>query len=346
MKQATLGALLVLLSACAARDAEDATQRQDTGVQFRKIEIERHDPRLGAIVEQNAKAEIIAQGIQWAEGPAWVGGESDGYLLFTDVPGNRIHKWSREDGASVFLELSGGEPQAGFREPGANGLVPGASQGHILVANHGLRAVARLDLITKTYEILAGEYHSEPFNSPNDLALASDGTIYFTDPPYGLDGLNASPLKRQPANGVYRRAPSGEVSLLIADLTFPNGVGLSPDERTLYIGVSDPERPVILRYDLTADDVAASGSVLHDGGPDLANGEPGLPDGLAVDAAGNLFATAPGGVHIFSPEGQLLGVIKTGTPNANCAIGENGKALFIAANNDVLRVPLSGGDGR
>lgn len=343
MKRPILGAAFVLLSACAAGDAEDAPANV---AGFRDIIIERRDPRLDAILAQDAKAEIIAQGIQWAEGPVWVGDGEDGYLLFTDVPGNRIHKWSRKDGAAVFLEPSGGTPQEGFREPGANGLIRDAAGGSILVANHGLRAVARLDLTAKEYEILASGYDSEPFNSPNDLTLASDGAIYFTDPPYGLEGLNASPLKRQPANGVYRLAPAGEVSLLIGDLTFPNGVGLSPDEKTLYVGVSDPERPVILRYDLTADDVAASGTVIHDGASDVADGEPGLPDGLAVDADGNLFATAPGGVHIFSPDGQLLGVIRTGTPNANCAIGENGKALFIAANKEVLRVPLAGGHGQ
>lgn len=343
MKRTILGAMLVFASACAAEEPEEAAS---VDASFREISIIRIDPRLDAILSQEAKAEIIAGGLQWSEGPVWVGGEKDGYLLFTDVPGNRIHKWSRRDGASVFLERSGGEPQAGFREPGANGLFPDATPGAILVANHGLRSVARLDLDTKTYEILAGEYNSEPFSSPNDLTLASDGSIYFTDPPYGLDGLNASPLKRQPANGVYRLDPSGEVSLLIGDLTFPNGVGLSPDEKTLYVAVSDPQRPVVLQYDLTASNVAATAAVLHDGAADLANGAPGLPDGLAIDASGNLFATAPGGVHIFSPEGDRLGVIETGTANANCAIGENGKALFIAANNDMLRVPLAGGDGR
>lgn len=340
MKRSVLGAMLILLSACAASDAEDASAKDAA---FRDITIERLDPRLDAIIAQNAKAEIIADGIQWSEGPVWIGDAGDGYLLFSDVPGNRMHKWSRADGASVFLEPSGAAPDAnGFREPGANGLMRDASEDHILVANHGLRAIARLDLETKNYKILAAEYNGQPFNSPNDIALAGDETIFFTDPPYGLEGINASPMKRQPANGVYRLSPSGEVSLLIDDLTFPNGVGLSPDEETLYVAVSDPERPVVLRYDLTADDVAASGTVIHDGAGDIAKGETGLPDGLAVDAAGNLFATAPGGVHVFSPEGDLLGVIKTGTANANCAIGEDGKTLFIAANHQVLRMPLAG----
>ncbi len=341
MKRRLLSAMLFLLPACAPSDTGAAPdEKAAADVRYRDIAIDRRDPRLDVIVAQNAKAEIVADNLQWSEGPVWIGGGADGYLLFTDVPGNRIHRWSRADGASVFLDPSGGERRDGFREPGANGLIRDASEGHILVANHGLRAVARLDLKAKEYEILAAEYNSEPFSSPNDVALASDGTLYFTDPPYGLEGLNESPLKRQPANGVYRLSPAGEVSLLIDNLTFPNGVGLSPDETTLYIGVSDPARPVVLRYDLAAGDVQASETLIHDGATDLARGEPGLPDGLAVDAAGNLFATAPGGVHVFSPEGDLLGVIRTGSANANCAIGEEGKALYIAAHQQVLRVPL------
>lgn len=308
---------------------------------YHDIVIDRRDPRLDAIIAPDAKAEIVADGVKWAEGPVWVGGASDGYLLFTDVPGNRMHRWSRADGASVFLDPSGAPADAeGFREPGANGLIRAAEDGSILVANHGLRAVAQLDLERKKYEVLVDEFQEEPFNSPNDLALASDGAIYFTDPPYGLKGLNDSPLKRQAQNGVYRLSPSGEVSLLIGNLSFPNGVGLTPDEDALYVAVSDPAAPMILRYDLGADDIEASGVVIHDGSADVSNKEPGLPDGLAVDDAGNLFATAPGGVHIFSPEGDLLGVIRTGVPNANCAIGENGAALYIAANHEVLRVPL------
>ena len=346
MKWLTLSAMFILLSACTAGETNAAAEQEAVHVQFRDIAIERRDPRLDAIVAPDARAEIVAENLQWSEGPVWIGGDEDGYLLFTDVPGNRIHKWSRKKGASVFLELSGGERREGFREAGANGLIPDTSEGFILVANHGLRAVARLDLKTKKYELLAAEYNGEPFNSPNDLVLARDGTIYFTDPPYGLDGLNASPLKRQPANGVYRLAPSGDVSLLISDLSFPNGVGLSPDEATLYVGVSDPAHPVVLRYDLGADDIEASAVVIHDGAADVTSGAPGLPDGLAVDASGNLFATAPGGVHIFSPDGDLLGVINTGSANANCAIGEGGKALFIAAHRDVLRVPLVGDHGR
>ncbi|PQA89777.1 gluconolactonase [Marinicaulis flavus] len=335
--------MLAIISAYSAGEPNAAAQETTAAdVQYRAVVIDRRDPRLDAIIAQDAKAEIIAEGLKWSEGPVWIGGAEDGYLLFSDVPGNRMYKWSRDGGAGVFLDPSGAPHDAeGFREPGSNGLIRDISDDSILVANHGLRAVARLDLKTRQYEILADEYGGEPFNSPNDLVLASDGAIYFTDPPYGLDGISDSPMKRQPANGVYRRDPSGAVALLIDDLTFPNGIGLSPDEKTLYVAVSDPNNPVILRYDLTADDIPASRTVIHDGASKKAQGEPGLPDGLSVDARGNLFATAPGGVHIFSPGGDLLGVVDTGVSNANCAIGEGGKTLFIAANHQVLRLPLA-----
>ncbi len=340
MIRQALSVMFVMISACSA---QEPAKPETAEIEYSEsLAIDRRDPRLDAIIAPDAKAEIIADGLQWSEGPVWVGGDEDGYLLFSDVPGNRMYKWSRAEGASVFLDPSGAPHDTeGFREPGSNGLIRDASAGSILAAVHGLRAIARLDLETKKYEILADAYEGEPFNSPNDLVLASDGAIYFTDPPYGLEGINDSPLKRQPANGVYRRDASGEVSLLIGDLSFPNGVGLSPDENTLYVAVSDPKRPVILKYDLGADDVQTSATIIHDGSEDVANRKPGLPDGLAVDAHGNLFATAPGGVHIFSPQGDLLGIIDTGVSNANCAIGEGGETLFIAANHEVLRLPLA-----
>ena len=342
-----LSAMLLMASACSA-GAPDASvnaapeEKAATQLHYKDISIKRLDPRLDAIIAEDAKAEIIAEGLQWSEGPVWIGDDQSGYLLFSDVPGNRMHKWSRNEGASVFLEPSGAAHDAtGFREPGSNGLIRDAQDGAILVANHGLRSIARLDLTSKSYELVASAFNGEPFNSPNDLALANDGAIFFTDPPYGLEGINASPMKRQPANGVYRRDASGDITLLIDDLTFPNGIGLSPDEQTLYVAVSDPQSPVILTYDLTADDLMASKTVLHDGGADVAAGKPGLPDGLAIDATGNLFATAPGGVHIFSPAGDLIGIIDTGVANANCTIGEGGETLFIAANTQILRIPLA-----
>ena len=286
---------------------------------------------------------MIATGLIWAEGPLWVD-QDGGYLLFTDVPGNKIYKWTEKNGAEIFLDQAGGpdrDPDV-FREPGANGLSLSGNPETIIVANHGYRAVMELNLATKQLQDLASRYAGKRFNSPNDVARSSNGAIYFTDPPYGLKGLGASPHKEQIVNGVYRRGPDGAVELLIDDLTFPNGIALSPDETSLYVAVSDPENPVIMAYALSAEGEVGAPRRFFDASGDN-SAKPGLPDGMVVDARGNIFATAPGGVHIFQPDGHWLGVIHTGSANANCTIGENGKTLFIAAHDKILRVSLADG---
>lgn len=298
--------------------------------------VHRMDAGLDRLIAPDARIEKLAEGYKWSEGPVWV--REGGYLLFSDVPGNTIHRWSERDGASVFLSPSGytGPPSEDFREPGTNGLIRGPV-GSILAADHGNRTLARLDLATKRKTFLATHYQGRRFNSPNDLVRASNGLIYFTDPPYGLSGLNDSPLKELPHNGVYRLGRDGVVTLLISDLTFPNGVILSPDERTLYVAVSDPKRAVIMAYDLK-DGQTSNGRVFADMTDLAASGLPGLPDGMAIDVNGNLFATGPGGVHVFTPQGRRLGRIDTGTATANAAFGEDGRTLFITSNNFLARI--------
>ncbi len=292
---------------------------------------------LDRLVPADAPIEKLAQGFTWSEGPVWV--EEGRYLLFSDVPANKMYRWSETDGVSVFLDPSGydGPATAAFREPGSNGLIRGP-KGTILMADHGNRAVARLDLATKRKTFLATEYRGKRFNSPNDLVLASNGAIFFTDPPYGLTGLNRSPLKEIPFNGIYRLDPNGTVSLIDDSMTFPNGIILSPDERTLYVANSDPERPIWMAYSLEADGRVTSKRVFADVAVDVRAGMPGLPDGMAIDREGNLFATGPGGVHVFAPDGRRLGRIDTGTAVANCAFGEDGRTLFLASNNMLARV--------
>ena len=300
-------------------------------------EITRNGPALDPLIAPGTRIEKLADGYGWTEGPVWI---SDGrYWLFSDVPGNAIHRWSEADGASVFLKPSGytGSDTTLFREPGTNGLIVGPGK-TILVADHGNRAVASLDLETKRKTFLATQYEGKKFNSPNDLVRARNGAIYFTDPPYGLAGMNESPLKEQKVNGVYRLDPDGKVSLIVPDLSFPNGVILSPDESRLYVTVSDPSRAVIMAYDRGADGAISSGRVFADLTPLVSKENPGLPDGMAVDASGNLFSTGPGGVHVFAPDGTALGLIRTGTAIANCAFGEDGHTFFLASNNFVARL--------
>jgi gluconolactonase len=320
--------LAMALASCAT-----ATRQAD-----RIGSIHRESPGLDTLIAPDAPIEKLAEGFTWAEGPVWIG-EDDGYLLFTDVPGNRMHRWSPADGVSVFLEPSGlvGDT-SGFREPGANGLIRGPGQ-TILLADHGNRAIASLDLATRQKTMLATRYQGRRLNSPNDLVRAADGAIYFTDPPYGLEGLNQSPLKEQPHNGVYRLDPDGNVTLIDDSLTFPNGILLSPDGRTLYVANSDPERAIWVAYTLDAQGNAASRRIFADATAEVGDARPGLPDGMAIDAEGNLFATGPGGVIVFAPDGTRLGRIETGTAVANCTFGgADGRTLFLASNNMLARV--------
>ena len=301
--------------------------------------IVREAPGLDALIAPGAAIEKLAEGYQWTEGPVWIARGQ--YLLFSDVPGNAMHRWSQKDGASVFLKPSGydGPDPSMFREPGSNGLIPGPGN-TILLADHGNRSVARLDLATKRKTFLASRYDGKKFNSPNDLVLARNGAIYFTDPPYGLAGMNDSPHKEQKVNGVYRLDPDGKVTLVEAGLTWPNGIILSPDERRLYITVSDPKHAVVMVYDRGREGAISNGRVFADMTAAVSDQNPGLPDGMGIDSSGNLFSTGPGGVHVFAPDGRELGLIRTGAAIANCTFGgPDGRTLFLASNHMIARLP-------
>lgn len=300
--------------------------------------IERLSPRFDALVDPAMPIEKLGEGYRWSEGPVWV--RQGAYLLFSDVPANRMYRWSEGAGVNVFLEPSGlaGPVPATLREAGSNGLIPGPGN-TILMADSGSRAIARLDLATRRKTLLATTYRGRRFNSPNDLVLARSGAIYFTDPPYGLAGLDESPLKEQPVNGVYRLDPDGRVTLIDRDLTFPNGILLSPDGRTLYVSNSDPRRAIWMAYRLDRRGNVISRRVLADVTAEVARERPGLPDGMAIDAHGNLFASAPGGILVMGPDGTRLGRIETGQPIANCAFGgAGGRTLYITSNNMIARL--------
>lgn len=299
--------------------------------------IERLAPGLDALIDPNARIEKLAEGFAWSEGPVWV--RQGGYLLFSDVPGNRMHRWSERDGLSVFLEPSGlaGPVPPSLREAGSNGLIPGRGN-TILLADSGSRTIARLDLTTRQKTVLAERYRGHRLNSPNDLVLARNGAIYFTDPPYGLAGINESPLKEQPVNGVYRLDPDGSVTLIDGSLTFPNGILLSPDGRTLYVSNSDPRRAIWMAYRLDARGNAASSRIFADVTSQVAQDRPGLPDGMAIDRSGNLFASGPGGILVINPAGHIIGRIETGTAIANCTFGGDGRTLYMTSNHMIARV--------
>ena len=296
--------------------------------------IERVDPRLDRLVPADAVIEVLAEGFRWSEGPAW--DRVAGRLLFSDVPANVVHSWSEKGGLATFLKPSGytGPEGGGGREPGANGLAFDA-KGRLVLCQHGDRRVSRLE--DGHFVTLVDRFEGKRFNSPNDLVLAADGSIYFTDPPYGLTKTFEDPGREIGWNGVYRLAPDGRVSVLVKDLKAPNGIGLSPDGRTLYVGQSDAERPVVMAYDLAKDGTVSNGRVFFDTTPLKKNG-PGAPDGLKVDDGGNVFTTGPGGVLVLTAKGEYLGTIRTGVPTANCGFGDDGRTLYITANDTLCRV--------
>ncbi len=294
--------------------------------------IDRLDPALDALIPPGAKLEKLAEGFIWAEGPVWMGT----HLLFTDVPTNAIFKWEEGQGVTQFRRPSGytgSTPRGG--EPGANGLTRDL-QGRLVLCQHGDRMVSRLEANGKTTP-LAEFYRGRRFNSPNDLVFKSNGDLYFTDPPYGLVGNMADPLKELPFQGVYRVKPDGTVTLLTEDLSRPNGLAFSPDERTLYVANSDPQRAIWNSYPVKPDGTLGEGRLFFDA-TEHAKTMKGLPDGLKLDASGNLFATGPGGVLIFSPAGKHLGTINTGEPTANCAWGNDGSTLYVTVNHWLCRI--------
>ena len=307
--------------------------------------VERNDPALDALVPQGAVVEVVADGFAWAEGPLWIG-EDGGYLIFSDIPPNVVWKWRSGEGQSTYLAQSGYHdpiPRPGHvapDEPGSNGLLLDL-QGRLVLCQHGLRQVGRmaapLSAPRPVFDAVATHWDGKRFNSPNDAAYHSGGDLYFTDPPYGLTGKMGDPDKEIGFQGVYRVTPEGEVEVLTTAMTRPNGIAFSPDERTLYVANSDPARAVWMAFPVADDGTLGTGRVLFDATSMVAT-RPGLPDGLAVDQNGILFATGPGGVLVLTPEGEHLGTILTGRPTSNCAFGDDGSTLYLTADDALARV--------
>lgn len=302
--------------------------------------IRRLSAKLDAILDADATVEMLGGGYTWTEGPLWVP-RGGGMLLFSDVPKNRIWRWRRDRGFDLFLEPSGlaGPIPKSIREAGANGLTLDR-RGRLLMADSGSRTVAQVDFATRRKTVVVDRFAGKRFNSPNDLIVASDGALYFTDPPYGLAGEGESPLRELDFCGVYRLSADGRLDVLDRSVTRPNGIALSPDETTLYVSVSDTAGPVLFAYALDARGFPTGRRVLADFAADHRAGAPGMPDGMKVAPEGHLFASGPGGIHVLSAEGERLGLIQTGDIIANCAIGEGGAALYLTSNHAIARVPL------
>jgi len=299
--------------------------------------VERADPRFDKLVPPDAKIEKLVGGFSWAEGPVWLK-QDGGILVFSDVPNNVVHRYKPgESKVTDFLRPSGYTGQKRRSgEPGSNGLTVDA-KGRLLLCQHGDRRVARLEEDGKQ-TALADRFEGKRFNSPNDLAVHSSGDVYFTDPPYGLEKGVDDPAKEIPFQGVYRIKSSGEVVLLTKEITRPNGIAFSPDEKTLYVCNSDPKIPVIYAFEVKEDGSIGEQRVFFDAKKWMDKGLKGLPDGLKVDVEGNLFATGPGGVFVLTPKGEYLGRIDPQVATANCGFGEDGSVLYLTADKSLCKI--------
>ncbi len=328
---------LPLLAALVVPTLEGGDKKKDDPIPPRKID--RMTKAFKKLVGKNAEVETIARGFIWTEGVAW--NKEGKFLVFSDIPNNVVHKW--QDGKiSEFVKPSGytGKTPRGGKpgdEPGSNGLRFDA-EGRLTLCEHGDRRVTRIEKDGKK-TVLADKYMGKRFNSPNDLVYHSNGDLYFTDPPYGLSKGADDPAREMDYCGVFLRKKNGDVILLTKEMSRPNGIELSPDEKTLYIANSDPTVPVWKSFPVKDDGTIGEGKVFVDGMKWVKEKRPGLPDGMKVDTEGSLWATGPGGIWVFSPTGEVLGNIDTGTNTANvCFGGDDGSTLYIAANHDICRV--------
>lgn len=305
------------------------------------VHVERLDPAIDAIVPANPKLFKLAEGFLFTEGPVW---SHEGFLLFSDPNANAIYSYAESTTAgaagslAVYRANSGYDAAdvAEYRQPGSNGLTFDA-RGRLTINEHGRHRVARLDADGKV-TVLAESYRGKRLNSPNDLVYASNGTLYFTDPPFGLPKFYDDPRKELPFSGVYRLR-GGKLSLESKALRGPNGIALSPDERFLYVGNWDPQAKLVLRHAVRADGSLGTPETFID----LTRAIPGdeALDGLKVDRGGNVYLSAPGGVWIFASDGRHLGTIRAPKPVHNFAWGgEDGSMLYLTARDTLYRIPL------
>ncbi len=312
------------------------------------LQVDRKDPAIAAIVPADAQLERVADGFKWVEGPVWVKDS----LFFAEIPSNTIRHWIPGSGVSVFIHPSGyqGAEPYGGPESGSNGMTLDA-RGRLTVAGHARRNIYRLESLDpqSAITVLADSYQGKKLNSPNDLVYSSDGSLYFTDPPYGLrTQKDTDPEKQIKVNGVYRiphalaqkpgtQPARNELQQLITDLPRPNGIAFSPDQKFLYVDNSEP-RKIWMRYRVQPDGTLADPKLLYDATADQRSG---APDGMKVDSQGKIYSAGPGGVTILSPNGKLLATLLIPERTSNVAWGGPGRTtLYITASSSIYRVRL------
>ena len=333
----------VTFSACKGRSLKEIPDQSGTVGSFTKTgSVERLSPKLDDIIPRDELPEIIAEGFEWTEGPLWL--PQQDILLFSDIPRNSVFQWSEKDGLKVYLEPSGFtgySPRGG--EAGSNGLLLDP-QGRLVLCQHGDRRIARMNAEIDTpvadYVTLADKWQGKRFNSPNDAVFSSKGDLFFTDPAYGLEKGFEDPAREISFTGVFRLTAGGDVTLLNDKMSAPNGIALSPDETMLYVANSgEGDKALWMEYQLNVDGTLDEGKIFHDTSKKN-EGDTGAPDGMKIRKDGIMFATGPGGVWIFSPDGEHLGTIKTGQATSNCALDDDGRYLYITADMYVMRIKL------
>jgi gluconolactonase len=337
---------LVILGACSGnssdRTADSAANDASNEEATLPLQLIPAQEALYQVIDPETKATILGSGYAWTEGPLWI--PSEDMLLFSEIPANRVHAWKAgSDTPEVYLDPAGftGEGTRGG-ELGSNGLLLDP-EGNLVLCQHGDRRLARMRAPLANpepdYETIVGEFDQQRFNSPNDAVYDAVGNLYFTDPPYGLEFRMEDPAKDIPFQGVYRYSKEGDLSLLLDSLTRPNGLAFFPGGNQLLIANSDPEKPYWYRYAVAEDGSLSQGEIYRDAS-EVGAEEAGLPDGLKIRSDGTVFATGPGGVWIFDPEGQELGRIDVGQRCSNVALNEREDVLFVTADSYVLRIDL------
>ncbi|CAN5782100.1 SMP-30/gluconolactonase/LRE family protein [soil metagenome] len=328
---------ITICISCKNQNATNTANHTDSTA--RKITI--YDPEANKLIDSNAAVEIIAGGFTWTEGPLYV---ADGdYLLFSDIPANKIYKWKEGQDTSLFLTPSGNTTNPNLEnEPGSNALLLN-SKGELVLCQHGDRRIALMQAPLTApkpqFLTLADKYEGKKLNSPNDAVYHANGDLYFTDPPYGLDKRIDDSTKELSFQGVYRLKPNGKLDVVTKELKYPNGIALSPDGKILYVASSDQANMIWMQYDLDSSGLPKSQHLFYEVHAFEGKGKGG-PDGMKVDKQGYLFASGPEGLWIFNSAGKLLAKIFTGQATSNCAFSADQQTLFMTCDDYVMRVKL------
>jgi gluconolactonase len=295
------------------------------------------DAELEKLIPHSSKIEMIGSGFQHIEGPVWV--KDSSMLLFSDTKGQVIYRWVDGKGTSKFLENTGYTGRLPYsEEPGSNGLAIDKS-GNVFICEHGDRRIAAFPLNAKYgRRTLTDNIEGKRYNSPNDIVIKSDGSIYFTDPVYGLPKKETDPTREINITGVYKMAANRIVKAIITDLPAPNGLAFSPDEKKLYVSVSSMAKPVIMVYEVKEDGTVNKGKLFFDASSLPKEQEKQVLDGLKTDSQGNIWASGPGRILIINSAGKLLGNITTGEIISNCAWGNDGTTLYMTAGSFLYRL--------